>query len=52
METLPITEVKTRLTEVVVQVEKQRDRILITRNGKPGCPPSLRGRMGEHQRNA
>jgi antitoxin YefM len=37
METLPITEVKTRLTEVVVQVEKQRDRILITRNGKPAA---------------
>lgn len=37
METLPITEVKTRLTEMVVQVEKQRDRILITRNGKPAA---------------
>jgi antitoxin YefM len=37
METMPITEVKTRLAELVVQVETQRDRITITRNGKPAA---------------
>jgi len=35
IETLPITDVKARLAELVVQVEKQRDRVTITRNGKP-----------------
>jgi antitoxin YefM len=37
MDTMPITEVKTRLAELVVQVETQRDRITITRNGKPAA---------------
>jgi antitoxin YefM len=37
METLPITDVKARLAELVVQVEKQRDRITITRNGTPAA---------------
>jgi antitoxin YefM len=37
METLPITDVKTRLAELVVQVETQRDRITITRNGRPAA---------------
>ncbi|MFC0545469.1 type II toxin-antitoxin system Phd/YefM family antitoxin [Kutzneria chonburiensis] len=37
METMPITEVKARLAELVVQVETQRDRITITRNGKPAA---------------
>lgn len=34
---MPITEVKARLAELVVQVETQRDRITITRNGKPAA---------------
>jgi len=37
MDTLPISDVKTRLTELVTQVEMQRDRITITRNGKPAA---------------
>jgi len=37
METLPITDVKTGLAELVVQVETQRDRITITRNGRPAA---------------
>lgn len=37
MEILPITDVKARLTELVVQVETQRDRLTITRNGKPAA---------------
>ena len=34
---MPITEVKARLAELVVQVETQRDRITLTRNGKPAA---------------
>ena len=37
METMPITEAKDRLAELVIQVESQRDRITITRNGKPAA---------------
>jgi antitoxin YefM len=37
METMPITEAKARLAELVVQVETQRDRITITRNGEPAA---------------
>ena len=35
METMPIAQVKARLADLVEQVETQRGRITITRNGKP-----------------
>ena len=34
-ETLPFSEVKTHLSEIADRVESQRDRILVTRNGRP-----------------
>lgn len=35
METLPLADVKNRLSEVVAKVARQHDRITITRNGRP-----------------
>ena len=32
---LPFSEVKSRLSEIADRVEHQRDRILVTRNGRP-----------------
>lgn len=32
---VPISELKSRLSELADRVEKQRDRILVTRNGRP-----------------
>ena len=34
-DTLPFSEVKARLSEMADRVERQRDRILVTRNGRP-----------------
>ncbi len=34
-ETLPFSEVKTHLSELADRVERQHDRILVTRNGRP-----------------
>ena len=34
-ETLPFSEARTRLSELAEQVERQHDRILVTRNGRP-----------------
>ena len=36
-ETLSLTEVKARLSELVDRVEKQDDRIVVTRNGRPSA---------------
>ena len=35
--TLPISEVKTRLPELVSGVEEREDKIVVTRNGKPAA---------------
>jgi antitoxin YefM len=35
METLPLADVKNRLSEVVEKVASQHDRVTITRNGRP-----------------
>ena len=35
--TLPISEVKTRLPELVTGVEEREDEIVVTRNGKPAA---------------
>jgi prevent-host-death family protein len=35
METLPLADVKNRLSEVVDRVTRQHDRVTITRNGRP-----------------
>jgi antitoxin YefM len=35
METLPLATVKAKLSEVVDRVEREQDRITITRNGRP-----------------
>ncbi|OLB99730.1 MAG: type II toxin-antitoxin system Phd/YefM family antitoxin [Chloroflexi bacterium] len=37
METLPLADVKNRLSEVVDRVASQRDRVTITRNGRPAA---------------
>lgn len=37
METLPLADVKNRLSEVVEKVASQHDRITITRNGRPAA---------------
>ncbi len=37
METMPIPAVRARLAELVAQVETQRDRVTITRDGKPAA---------------
>ncbi len=36
-ETLPLSTVKARLSEIVDRVEGQQDRIVVTRNGKPAA---------------
>ena len=35
--TMPISEVKTRLPELVSRVEEREDEIVVTRNGKPAA---------------
>ena len=35
METLPLAAVKAKLSEVVNRVEREQDRVTITRNGRP-----------------
>ena len=35
METLPLASVKAKLSEVVDRVEREQDRVTITRNGRP-----------------
>jgi prevent-host-death family protein len=37
METLPLADVKNRLSEVVERVASQHDRVTITRNGRPAA---------------
>jgi antitoxin YefM len=37
METLPLAEVKAKLSELVDRVERQQDRIVVTRRGKPAA---------------
>ena len=37
METLPLADVKNRLSEVVDRVASQNDRVTITRNGRPAA---------------
>lgn len=34
-ETLPFSEVKARLSELAERVERERDRVAVTRNGRP-----------------
>ena len=34
-DTLPFSEVKARLSEIADRVEREHDRILVTRNGRP-----------------
>ncbi|HET7049699.1 MAG TPA: type II toxin-antitoxin system Phd/YefM family antitoxin [Solirubrobacteraceae bacterium] len=36
-ETMPLAEVKARFSEVVDRVERQQDRVVVTRNGKPAA---------------
>jgi antitoxin YefM len=36
-ETLPLSSVKARLSELVDRVEAQHDRVMLTRNGKPAA---------------
>ena len=36
-ETLPLAEVKAKLSEMVDRVERQHDRITVTRNGRPAA---------------
>jgi antitoxin YefM len=46
-ETLPLSSVKARLSELVDRVESQHDRIVLTRNGRPAAvllsPEDLEG---------
>jgi len=37
METLPLSEVKAHLSELIDRVAKTQDRVLVTRNGRPGA---------------
>lgn len=37
METLPLADVKNRLSEMVDRVARQNDRVTITRNGRPAA---------------
>ncbi len=37
METLPLSTVKARLSELVDRVEQQAERIIVTRNGRPAA---------------
>lgn len=34
-ETLPLAEVKNRFSEVVERVQRERDRVVVTKNGRP-----------------
>jgi len=36
-ETLPLASVKARFSELVDRVERQQDRVIVTRNGKPAA---------------
>jgi antitoxin YefM len=36
-ETLPLASVKARFSELVDRVERQQDRVVVTRNGKPAA---------------
>lgn len=36
-ETLPLSSVKARLSEIVDRVEGEHDRVIVTRNGKPAA---------------
>lgn len=36
-ETLPLAEIKARLSEVVDRIEEQHDRVTLTRNGRPAA---------------
>ena len=38
-ETLPFSEVKAHLSEIADWVEREHDRILVTRNGRPSFVP-------------
>jgi antitoxin YefM len=37
METLPLADVKARLSELVARVQKQHDQVMVTRNGRPAA---------------
>lgn len=37
METLPLSDVKARLSELVDRVEREDDRIVVTKNGRPAA---------------
>lgn len=37
METLPLAEIKARLSEVVDRVQEQHERVTLTRNGRPAA---------------
>ncbi|WP_322762217.1 type II toxin-antitoxin system Phd/YefM family antitoxin [Frankia sp. Cr2] len=37
METLPLAEVKARLSELVTRVQQQHDQVTVTRNGRPAA---------------
>ncbi|WP_322749446.1 MULTISPECIES: type II toxin-antitoxin system Phd/YefM family antitoxin [unclassified Frankia] len=37
LETLPLAEVKTRLSELVTRVQQQHDQVTVTRNGRPAA---------------
>lgn len=36
-ETLPLAEIKARLSEIVDRIEREHDRIVLTRNGRPAA---------------
>lgn len=36
-ETLPLAEIKARLSEVVDRIEQQHERVVLTRNGRPAA---------------
>jgi antitoxin YefM len=37
METLPLADVKARLSELVTRVQQQHDQVTVTRNGRPAA---------------
>lgn len=37
METLPLAEVKARLSELIARVQQQHDQVTVTRNGRPAA---------------
>jgi antitoxin YefM len=37
METLPLADVKARLSELIARVQKQHDQVTVTRNGRPAA---------------